>query len=142
MKKSLCAILILFVTITFAKGQSKTDEEMIRVTVQNYFDGMMERDRSKLDEAFIPEARLIGFRGDQFTITPYEVWAEGTAQGDPRNKDDFKNELVAIRINGVAAVAETELYWPGIYYYDYLSLMKIDGQWKIVNKSWTSKPLD
>lgn len=123
-------------------AQEKTDLELISSTVQNYFDGMMDRDRDKLDQAFIQEARLIGFRGDQFTITPYEEWASGTSKGQPRDRNQFKNELISIRLNGTTAVAETELFWPGIYYYDYLTLVKIEGNWKIVNKSWSSKPLD
>jgi hypothetical protein len=137
--------LALFLSLSFiyskSIAQSSSDREEITQVVQLYFDGMMERDRKKLDQAFLSEARLIGFRGDELTITSYETWAAGTAKGEPRNPAQFKNELVSIRVQGNTAVAETELYWPGIYYYDFLTLLKIDGQWKIVNKSWSEKKL-
>lgn len=136
--------LFVFLTLMiFTEGiaQSSNDRQLISKTVQLYFDGMMQRDKAKLENAFIPEARLIGFRGENFTLTNFETWAESTSKGEPRSLSDYKNEIVSIRVQGNAAAVETELYWPGIYYYDFLTLMKIEGTWKIVNKSWSEKKL-
>jgi len=140
--KNLIGFLVLFLGFSFPSfSQDSKEKELIAATVQLYFDGMIERDREKLDKAFAPEARLIGFRKDEYTVTEYEDWANGTASGEPRDISKYKNTLVVIHVNGTAAVAETELFWPGIYYYDYLTLLKIDGVWKIVHKSWTSRVL-
>ncbi len=114
----------------------------IEQTIHKYFEGMIERDRNKLDQAFDPTARLIGYRGEQFTVTAYEDWAKGTASGSPRNPADFKNHILGIEFKGYTALAKTELFWPGIYYYDYLTLIKIDGKWKIVHKTWYEEKLD
>jgi hypothetical protein len=136
MKKTSLLLLLLLLVI---KGFSQTEEEekaAIAKTIHFYFEGMMEREKSKLDQAFDPSARLIGYRGKNFTITPYEEWANGTVKGEKRNPADFKNHLIDIEIKGYTAVAKTELFWPGIYYYDFLTLIKIDGQWKIVHKTW------
>lgn len=141
MKKLLiCLILLIFSGIELF-AQDSSDREAIAATVQLYFDGMIERNREKLDLAFIPEARLIGYRGKDLTISSYETWASGTSKGEPRNISLFKNELVSIRVQGNTAIAEAELYWPGIYYYDFLTLIKIGDTWKIVNKSWSEKKL-
>ncbi|MCU0402046.1 MAG: nuclear transport factor 2 family protein [Algoriphagus sp.] len=110
--------------------------------MQLYFDGMIQRDRGKLEEAFFSEARLIGYRGDRLFVTPFEEWAAGTSMGSPRDPSLYRNEIKAIRLVGNMALVETELYWPGIYYYDFLTLLKMDGKWKIVHKSWDEKPLD
>ncbi len=141
MRKYLFLLIIINSYFNQAIGQTSSDREAITSTVQLYFDGMIERDRSKLDQAFFSEARLIGFRGGELTITSYDTWATSTSKGEPRNPAQFKNELVSIRVQGNTAVAETELYWPGIYYYDFLTLLKIDGVWKIVHKSWSEKNL-
>jgi hypothetical protein len=136
MKKTSLLLLLFLIVI---KGFSQTEEEekaAIAKTIHLYFEGMMERDRSKLDQAFDPSARLIGYRGDKFTVTPYEEWASGTAKGEKRNPADFRNHLIDIEIKGYTALAKTELFWPGIYYYDFLTLIKIDGHWKIVHKTW------
>jgi hypothetical protein len=137
------SIFFLLTLIIASNGMAQTsnDRELISETINLYFEGMMERDKAKLEKAFIPEARLIGFRGENFTITSFETWAEGTSKGEPRNSTEYKNEIVSIRVQGNAASAETELYWPGIYYYDFLTLMKVDGVWRIVNKSWSERKL-
>lgn len=136
MKKTSLFLLLFLIVM---KGFSQTEEDekaAITKTIYLYFEGMMDRDKSKLDQAFDPSARLIGYRGDRFTVTPYEEWASGTAKGEKRNPADFRNRLIDIEIKGYTAVAKTELFWPGIYYYDFLTLIKIDGQWKIVHKTW------
>ena len=136
MKKT-SILLLLFMISTTGFSQSLEEEKAaIAKTIQLYFDGMMERDRAKLDQAFDPSARLIGYRGETFTVTPYEEWASGTARGEKRNPADFSNHLIEVEVKGYTALAKTELYWPGIYYYDYLTLIKIDGDWKIVHKTW------
>ena len=137
--------LILFFSFTFIPffGFSQTVElESVAETVNLYFEGMMERDREKLEQAFFPQARLIGYRGSQLVVTPFEEWVSGTAKGNPRDPKLFRNEVKSIRIVGTTALAETELFWPGIYYYDFLTLIKVEGSWKIVHKSWFEKPLD
>ncbi|MBN3584053.1 nuclear transport factor 2 family protein [Algoriphagus aestuarii] len=140
--KSLSVFLVMMFIVAFeGTSQTTNDRELISATIQLYFDGMMQRDKAKLRQAFIPEARLIGYRGEDFTLTTFETWAEATSKGEPRNPAVHQNEIVSIRVQGNAASVETELYWPGIYYYDFLTLMKIDGQWKIVNKSWSEKKL-
>lgn len=136
MKVGLVVLLLLVFGQSFAQ---QNEIEEITKTVNFYFDGMIQRDRSKLEEAFHPEARLIGFRGENFTITPFETWANGTASGSPRNPADFQNTIKAIRLEGYTALVETELFWPGIYYYDFLTLIKVDEKWKIVHKTWYEK---
>jgi hypothetical protein len=126
---------LLFVVLQNSHAQS-SELEKISLVVDNYFSGMITRDAVKLEKAFHPDARLIGYRGDQFTVTSFKEWLEGVKNGNPRNPDLYQNHLLAIEIKGYTAIAKTELYWPGIYYYDYLTLIKVDGDWKIVHKTW------
>jgi len=134
-------MLGIFFLVPFSFAQLGDEKEEITKTIMLYFDGMIERNKVKLEEAFIPEARLIGYRGENFTITSFYSWAEGTSNGMPRNPQEFVNKIVSIRVQGNTAVAETELFWPGVYYYDFLTLVKINSKWKIVNKSWYEKKL-
>ncbi|WP_373520285.1 nuclear transport factor 2 family protein [Aquiflexum sp.] len=136
MKKLLILILILSCCGSIFSQTIQDEKTAIKHTIQLYFDGMMERDGSKLDAAFDPSARLIGYRGENFKVTPYEEWASGVAKGEKRDPSLFDNRLLEIEIKGYTALAKTELFWPGVYYYDYLTLIKIDGQWKIVHKTW------
>lgn len=122
-------------------AQSDADEAIAK-TVQLYFDGMVARDPAKLEAAFFPKARLIGYRGDVLVVTPLAEWIQSTAAGAPRDPLQYRNELKSIRRVGKMALVEAELYWPTRYYYDYLTLLEVAGVWKIVHKSWHEKPLD
>lgn len=135
-------LLLLFLSLPALSFAQQAEIKSITHTVNLYFEGMMERNAEKLEEAFLPEAKLIGYRGDQLFVTPFAEWAAGTAKGSPRDPAQFSNEIKAIRIVGNMAMAETELYWPGIYYYDFLTLIKVGETWKIVHKSWTERKLD
>lgn len=135
-------LLLLFLSLPALSFAQQAEIKSITQTVNLYFEGMMERNAEKLEEAFLPDAKLIGYRGDQLFVTPFAEWAAGTAKGSPRDPAQFSNEIKAIRIVGNMAMAETELYWPGIYYYDFLTLIKVGETWKIVHKSWTEKKLD
>lgn len=141
MNKCLLSLIGMVFLGQVAIGQQKDEKAEITKTLTLYFEGMVERNKAKLEEAFIQEARLIGYRGENFTISSFESWAEGTSKGTPRNSADFVNKIVSIRIQGNTGVAETELFWPGVYYYDFLTLVKINGKWKIVNISWSEKEL-
>jgi hypothetical protein len=135
--KTLLTILAAWAFFVHSIAQTKAEEKAaITNTIQAYFDGMMDRDLGKLEEAFFGEARLIGYRGEKLTVTEFRDWAANTAKGEKRDRSHFKNQIHSIEIKGDTALVKTELWWPGIYYFDFLTLMKIDGKWKIVHKTW------
>jgi hypothetical protein len=138
-KAALLGSFFLLPMLTFAQSDA---DEAITKTVQLYFDGMVARDAAKLEAAFLPQARLIGYRGEVLVVTPIAEWIQSTATGAPRDPAEYRNELKSIRRVGKMAMVEAELYWPTRYYYDYLTLLEVAGVWKIVHKSWHEKPLD
>jgi hypothetical protein len=138
-KAALLGCFFLLPMLSFAQSEA---DEAIAKTVQLYFDGMVARDPAKLEAAFLPQARLIGYRGDVLVVTPLAEWIQSTATGAPRDPAQYQNELKSIRRVGKMALVEAELYWPTRYYYDYLTLLEVAGVWKIVHKSWHEKPLD
>lgn len=135
--KTLLTILAFWALFVPTYAQTEAEEKTaITATIQAYFNGMMDRDVEKLQQAFFSEARLIGYRGEILTVTEFKDWAANTAKGEKRDRSQFKNQIQSIEIKGYTALVKTELWWPGIYYFDYLTLMKIEGQWKIVHKTW------
>ena len=138
-KVALLGIFFLLPMLSFA--QSDVDAAISK-TVQLYFDGMVARDSAKLEAAFFPQARLIGYRGDVLVVTPLAEWIQSTAMGAPREPSQYRNELKSIRRVGKMAFVEAELNWPTRYYYDYLTLLEVAGVWKIVHKSWHERSLD
>lgn len=114
-------------------------EEGIRKTVQAYFDGVTNNDVARLDAAFHPEARLStsNSKGVLYN-TSYQDWKKFTSQpaGDTAGRN---NRIADIKLMGNAAVVTTVLDWPTVRYVDYLSLVKVGEEWKIMSKTWNTE---
>lgn len=111
-----------------------TDDEAIRATIQHYFDQGME-----VRKAFWPDANMLYIRDGDLNVVPiqdYIARAEGRA--DEPARTDIKKRIVSIDRTGTAAVAKLELKGPDWMLYDYMSMLKIDGEWKIVNKIFSA----
>ena len=115
--------------------ETDPEEAAIRAVVQLYFDGIIDYDEEALRKAFHPKAQVIGTKDGELDWHAFQDWVlytRGTAP-DPAGRN---NSILSIDMAGCAAVVKTELDWPNIHYIDYLSLLKIDGEWKIANKIW------
>lgn len=44
--------------------------------------------------------------------------------------------IESVEVSGNAAIAKIILDYPTVKFVDYMTLLKIDGEWKIVNKSF------
>lgn len=112
------------------------DEAAIRAVVQLYFDGIIQYDEDALRKAFHPDAQVIGSKRDgELEWAAFQDWVLYT-RGKAPDPTGRNNTIVSVDISGAAATVKTELDWPNIHYTDYLSLLKIDGEWRIVNKIW------
>ena len=114
-------------------------EEGIRRTVQAYFDGVTNNDAARLDAAFHPDAHLSTSNSKgQLYHTSYQEWRKFTAEpaGDTTGKN---NRIANIELRGNAAVVTTVLDWPTVRYVDYLSMVKVGDDWKIVSKIWSAQ---
>lgn len=120
-----------------------SDEAEIRAAVESYFDGMMSHDAEALDRAFHPESRLLGSPREGLTVIPFREWRTFAEREAPeRDLARYDNRIVSVDAYGKAAVVKVDLAWPDVHYVDYLSLLEIDGEWKIVNKIWHQEAPD
>lgn len=131
------ATLFALTLIAALPGDSERaqEEEAIRATIQLYFDGIMNFDVESLERAFHADAYLYASLPGRFYRSPFQEWKRFAA-GEPPDPEGRVNRIVSIDVAGSAAVVKTDLEWPDVHYVDYLSLLKIDGEWKIVNKIW------
>ena len=112
------------------------DESAIRQTIQYYFDGGKNRDSLTLRKAFHPEARMLFAREGKLVVVPIGEYITrvGSEQLKPGEVDSTERKLVSVDVAGDAAVAKIALRRPDAHLTDYMSLLKVDGRWLIVNK--------
>ena len=119
-----------------------SDQESIKETVQNYFRGMYHSDTDRLEKAFHPDAHLHGHYKGTLVDIPLQNWL-GMVKKTPApadNGEEYDMKIVSIDITGDAAIVKVADLYTGLKFTDYLSLMKIDEQWLIVNKTFYHEP--
>ena len=118
---------------------SDSYQEITQV-VQTYFDGLYEGDTAKLATIFHPSSHLFANMDGTFIDWPREEWfeviksrgASPAAKGLPRH-----DRIVSIDMaDENTAVVTCECAVQPRYFTDFLSLIRIDGDWKIVSKSF------
>ena len=115
------------------------DIQLIRRTVDGYFKGTYQGDEAQLKRAFHPEARITGIINGQFfdwTLTEFinRVTATPTAEN---KKEPYNKEILFIDRTNHAAMVKARVLVGGLKVTDYITLLKINGNWLIRHKSFT-----
>jgi Putative lumazine-binding len=112
------------------------DEAAIRQTVQYYFDGGKNRDSVALRKAFHPEARMLFAKDGKLVVVPIGEYITRATKDQPKpgQVDSTKRQVTSVDVTGDAAIARLRLERPDVVVTDYMSLLKVDGRWQIVNK--------
>jgi hypothetical protein len=116
-----------------------TEREAITTAMQLYIDGASKGDPAKLSEAFQDGAWMYGAIGGQRFDMPITQMAEMVATQPLDSDGSFVARIADVEQDGdVARVRlEEEGCWGNVSFVDYFTLAKIDGAWKIVNKTFT-----
>jgi Putative lumazine-binding len=123
--------------LPIASPAPSADELAIRATVDRYLHGLKFNDVSSLAKAFRPDAKLYFVKKDgTLGELSQQKWYEGfKASAGKEEPGDLA--IVAIDISTDAASVKVVETYPGSRYIDYLSLLKVQGAWWIVNKVYT-----
>ena len=112
----------------------------IRACVQKYIDGSARGDADLLADAFHPDARMYGYFGGNFMSVPIEEFFTIARQSGPAG-DGYRAEVQSVALEGTAAVATlVEENYLAHDFVDYFSMIKVEGEWKIVNKTFHGRP--
>jgi protease I len=120
-----------------ARVISDADDEAIRATIQHYFDGGYE-----MRKGFYPDANMWYVRDGTLHQVPIEDFLSRVEANADRPPGEVTKSIVTIDRFGNAAVAKLELKRPSSLIYDYMSLLKINGEWLIVNKIFDMETTD
>jgi hypothetical protein len=118
------------------------DTELIQQTVQYYFDGLYHSDVEKLEKAFHPNAQVIGHFQGTLMFNSLDQFL-GFVKGTPalsQSGEAYDMKIESIDVTGDEAVAKVADLYMGFRFTDYLSLLKVDGNWVIVNKTFYHEP--
>lgn len=144
MKKTMFALIIsLCAAFAFAyqSGQALSAEETAaRVPLENYLKGHATGDGEFMKKAFHPEAKLFWYRDGKLNQRTSADYIAGMAGKPAADEAQRKRWIESVKITSNAGVGVIVLDYPSAKLTDYMSLLKVDGEWKIINKTFTSEP--
>lgn len=131
----LCLALLCLALVLPARAQD-SDLEQIREVIGYYFEGHATGVASHFEKAFHSEAKLFWIRDGQLSQRTSAEYISRARGVPPEDESERKRRIVSIDVSGTAAVVKVELDYPSALIYDYMSMLKVDGSWKIINKTF------
>jgi len=129
MKMYTLAMVTLLLSIT-GLTQDKTDEEAVKACLENYMSG----DGARMEKAFHPSATMkyIDAQSNEFKDVPIADFIARVKANT--TKQDRKIEIVSMNIEGNAANGKIRIETEKAILFDYMNMLKVNGEWKIVSK--------
>jgi Putative lumazine-binding len=143
MRTRVCGLIIALLTIALApmaRAQTVPDEAKVRQTVEHYLHGLKFNDVPSLKKAFLPEAKLYFVKKDgTLGQLSQDQWYQGfEASAGKEEPGDLR--IGAVDVTGNAASVKVVETYPKSVYTDYISLLKLGPDWRIVNKIYVAEP--
>jgi hypothetical protein len=121
-----------------AVPQGSGEEAAVRAAVQQYLKGHATGSAEEMRKAFLPTAHIEGIRNGTFTSWTAEEYASRFTGKPAADEATRKRTIDSVNVSGTAAMARATLVHGATTFVDYFVLLKVDGQWKIANKVYTS----
>jgi len=114
----------------------------VLAAVDAYCRGVYRGDTGLLRSVFDPRALLFAeIRGEQYFRPLEEYLAIVAARQSPEALGQaFAMKPISVEVTGDIAFAKVRCPMFDFHYIDYLSFVRQDGQWRIVNKTFTDVP--
>jgi hypothetical protein len=113
------------------------DRSAIEQTIQTYFDGLYEGDADKLASIFHDSSALTYEQDGQLVVLPLAQWLKAVRERPaPKAKGLARDDAILwLDQSGPStAFVKVKCQIPPRYFTDYLSLLKIDGRWRVAQK--------
>lgn len=123
-------VLLLVCIQTISSAQNKADEAAVKECLENY----MSADGPRVEKAFHPSATMkyIDIANGEFKDVPIADYISRVKANT--TKTERKIGIESMNIEGTAAHAKIKIETASAILYDYMNLLKINGEWKIVSK--------
>ena len=140
MKKFCFSVAFLVIALAGTSLAQASDKDAVMIPLENYLKGHATGDGEYMKKAFHTEGNLIFIRDGKYTTRSFTDYIAGFTGKPPADEDKRKRRIGAVEVVGNAAIATIILDYPTVKFTDYMTLLKINGEWKIVNKSFFAEP--
>ena len=116
-----------------------TENDAIIEVVQHYIDGAKSGSGEQMKPAFHEDATIFGYIGPDLFAGPIQQLFAWNDENGPAT--ELQAQIARIDFIDTVATVRLELEnWTGHRFTDLFTLLKVDGQWKIMNKVFHLHP--
>jgi hypothetical protein len=122
--------------------QNDSAHQEIEEVLQKYGKGVHHGDGASLKEAFHPQATIGGYYKGHLILDTRDDFVKSiesmpipATQGEPYDK-----QTTSIEVAGNAATASMRERYQGLIFTNYFNLLKLNGHWSIINKTFSHEP--
>ncbi len=116
-----------------------SEYDAIANTVQHYLNGAKSGRGADMKDAFHPGATIFGYIGADLFAGPIQKLFDWNDQNGPAT--ELQSRIASIDIESTIATVRLELdNWTGHKFTDMFTLLKVDGEWKIISKVFYLHP--
>jgi len=125
-------ILSAFLSLALFCGHAQNDEAGVRACLENYMSGVPDR----VEKAFHPSAtmKFVDYKTGEFKDVPIAEYLQRVKTNYTGSPSGRSIEIVSVNTEGTAAQAKIRIETNEVFMYDYMNLLKLGGEWKIVSK--------
>jgi hypothetical protein len=135
--------LITLGLLAFAGYPQAPEKDAVRIPLENYIKAHATGDPEFARKAFHTEGNMIWIRDGKYSSETFDSFIKRAFTGKPAPDEELRKggrKIESIDVTGNAAVAKIVLDYPTVKFVDYMTLLKINGEWKIINKSFFAEP--
>jgi hypothetical protein len=134
------SVLAACVLLSFSGSAQTSDESQVRATVNQYFRGHATGDPAEMRKAFLPTAHIEGIREGKFVSWTAEEYSSRFSGKPAADEASRTRTIDRVDVSGSAAMVSATLVHGATTFTDYFVLLKVNGEWKIANKVYSSRP--
>lgn len=131
---------VLFLVMLPGAQAQGPDEEGVRLVIEQYFRGHSTASADEMRKAFMPTAHIEGIRSGTFVSWTVEEYCANFKGKPAADEAARKRTIDSVDVSGSAAMVKATLVHGATTFTDYFVLLKDNGEWRIANKVYSSRP--
>jgi len=128
----LCASVFFLTCSLFAQNETQSARNPLELYIQAHATG----NGDLIKQAFTPDARISSIREGKYAQMSRDEFAARFSGKPAADEEKRQRRIESLDVTGDVAVAKIVLDYPNVKFTDYMTLAKVDGEWKIVNKTY------
>lgn len=121
-------------------GTQIGEEAAVRTAIEGYLRSHATGEGSHVAAVFHPVLQMLWVANDTLARRTAAEYIGGFRGMPPADEAQRRRWIASVDVFGTAAAARVVLDYPTVTFVDFFTLLKINGEWKIVSKTFASQP--